>query len=274
MKGAAALVRLLAVALLAGGLACVMIRFSPGYGLDENQLDPRLSSASQDAIRRSHDGIGSLGFSVSLNRPVRELLAERCGPTAVLMLWGLAGAWLLAAVLAAPPLALRMPWLGAAANALGGIPAALPAAGIAVALFRLGASPRWMIALALVPRLYQYLRGLLVKAYSSPHVLMARGKGLGPGRVLWSHVLRPARGQIFALAAVSVNMAIGAAVAVEAVCDLPGLGQLAWKAALARDLPVLVALTILIALVTQAANFAADQAAPAEAAAPAFGGER
>jgi peptide/nickel transport system permease protein len=58
-------------------------------------------------------------------------------------------------------------------------------------------------------------------------------------------------------------MAFGAAVAIEAVCDVPGLGQLAWKAAAARDLPVLMVLTVLIALLTQLSNLAADFCAPA-----------
>ena len=38
----------------------------------------------------------------------------------------------------------------------------------------------------------------------------------------------------------------------EAICDIPGLGRLAWQAATARDLPLLVNLTMLIAIVTSA----------------------
>ena len=58
-------------------------------------------------------------------------------------------------------------------------------------------------------------------------------------------------------------MAFGAAVAIEAICDIPGLGQLAWKAAAARDLPVLVVLTVLIAMMTQMSNLVADFCSPA-----------
>jgi len=35
---------------------------------------------------------------------------------------------------------------------------------------------------------------------------------------------------------------------------LPGIGQLAWQAALARDLPLLVNVTVLVTLVTLLAN--------------------
>jgi ABC-type dipeptide/oligopeptide/nickel transport system permease component len=103
-----ALLRIAATA-LAGGLLCAaMVRFSPGFGLDEQQLDARLSRESQEAVRRSHDQernplrfyaawwkrvlAGDLGFSQSLNRPIRELLADRAPATIDLMLWGTAGA--------------------------------------------------------------------------------------------------------------------------------------------------------------------------------------
>jgi peptide/nickel transport system permease protein len=67
---------------------------------------------------------------------------------------------------------------------------------------------------------------------------------------------------MLALAGVTVSIAFGAAIPVEVVCDYPGLGQLAWKAALARDLPLLVNLTLIIALVTVAANSFSDLLTP------------
>lgn len=140
---------------------------------------------------------------------------------------------------------------------------ALPAAGIAILLFHLGGAPQWMIALVLFPRLYQYLRNVLQQASGMPHVLLARAKGLRWPLLLLRHILLPARAQLIALVAVSINMAFGAAVAIEAICDIPGLGQLAWKAAAARDLPVLVVLTVMIALVTQISNLMADLSTPA-----------
>ena len=53
-------------------------------------------------------------------------------------------------------------------------------------------------------------------------------------------------------------MAFGASIPVETLCDLPGIGQLAWKAAMARDLPLLVTLTMLIAVLTQLCNAVSD----------------
>jgi ABC-type dipeptide/oligopeptide/nickel transport system permease component len=44
----------------------------------------------------------------------------------------------------------------------------------------------------------------------------------------------------------------------EALCDIPGIGQLAWKAALGRDVALLVNLTMIVTLVTLVANSASD----------------
>jgi peptide/nickel transport system permease protein len=63
---------------------------------------------------------------------------------------------------------------------------------------------------------------------------------------------------MIALAGVTISIALGASIPVESLCGLPGIGQLAWQAALSRDLPLLVNLTVLVTLVTLMANSAAD----------------
>jgi len=55
-------------------------------------------------------------------------------------------------------------------------------------------------------------------------------------------------------------MALGAAIPVEALCGIPGIGQLAWQAALGRDLSLLVTVTVLVTVVTLAANTGSDLA--------------
>ena len=114
------------------------------------------------------------------------------------------------------------------------------------------------IALIVFPHTYRYARNLLVKAYSQPHVITARAKGLAEPRILFWHVVPVVAPQLLAVAGVSVSMAVGAAIPVEALCGLAGIGQLAWQAALARDLPLLVNITILVTLVTLLANSGAD----------------
>jgi peptide/nickel transport system permease protein len=91
-----------------------------------------------------------------------------------------------------------------------------------------------------------------------PHVLTARAKGLGGFRLFVWHILPVSAPQLLALAGVSVSLAFAASIPVEVLCDLPGIGQLAWKAALGRDLELLVTLTLIVTLVTLVANSGTD----------------
>jgi peptide/nickel transport system permease protein len=91
-----------------------------------------------------------------------------------------------------------------------------------------------------------------------PHITAARARGLSETRILACHVLPIAAPQMIALAGITVSIALGAAIPVEALCGLPGIGQLAWQAALSRDLPLLVNLTVMVTLVTLLANSGAD----------------
>ncbi|MFN7921834.1 MAG: hypothetical protein U0Q16_17165 [Bryobacteraceae bacterium] len=61
-----------------------------------------------------------------------------------------------------------------------------------------------------------------------------------------------------ALAVVSVVAALGLAVPMETLTDTPGLRQLAARATPARDLRLLVGLTLVVTAVALAANLAAD----------------
>jgi peptide/nickel transport system permease protein len=134
----------------------------------------------------------------------------------------------------------------------------LPAAVLALLSVLWNVPGSTAIALIVFPHTYRYARNLLGKAYSRPHIIAARARGLGEGRILFWHVVPVAAPQLLALAGVSVSMAIGASIPVEALCGLPGVGQLAWQAALARDLPLLVNVTLLVTLVTLLANSSAD----------------
>jgi peptide/nickel transport system permease protein len=83
---------------------------------------------------------------------------------------------------------------------------------------------------------------------------------LHPLRILACHVAPPVLPELLALGGISVSMAMGSMVPVEALCDSPGVGQLVWQAAMARDLPVLVNVTLLLAAFTIGANLLADTA--------------
>src|SRR6267142_5160099 len=95
--------------LLAGFCGATLLRFAPGFGVDEREIDGRLSAESIAVLRGSYEnernlfayyaryiaGVvsGDLGVSRSLDRPVRELLRERAPVTVSLVWYGILAAW-------------------------------------------------------------------------------------------------------------------------------------------------------------------------------------
>jgi peptide/nickel transport system permease protein len=275
--------RILLIAVFGGLLGATLIRMGPGFGIDEREMDNRLNTESRQAIRaerasenniaafyfRYLSGVahGDFGFSRSLNRPVSELLKERLPLTLVSLAYGVLGGASIGLMLALLTVWWRAPGSDVVPAVLSGVCLALPAAVIALIFLWMGAGGRWAIALVVFPHVYRYAKNLLVATYQSPHVLAAQAKGLTGARVLFAHVFTPAAPQLAALAGISVSLAFGASIPIEVICDTPGVGQLAWQAALDRDLPLLVTITVLVALMTLVVNSVADLALAARRAA-------
>ncbi len=266
--------RLLLTVLLGGLLGATLVRLGPGFDVDERELDSRLSSDSQQAIRaeRARDnniasfylrylaGVahGDLGFSRSLNRPVSELLKQRLPLTLESLAYGVLGGISVGLALALLTVWWRFPGSDVIPAILSGLCLAAPAAVIALVFLWVGGASQWAIALVVFPHVYRYAKNQLVVTSQSPHVVAAQAKGLSGWRVLWAHVFTPAAPQLAALAGISVSLAFGASIPIEVICDTPGVGQLAWRAALDRDLPLLVTITVLVAVMTLVANSLAD----------------
>jgi len=265
---------LAATVLLGGLLAAVLVRFAPGFDADEEQLDLHLSAESIQALRQTrleeHNILrfyfhslqraahGDLGTSISVGQPVSMLLRQRAPLTLRLVGTGLFLSWMVAMALALTAAWLRHSVFDALTTLLSGTLLCIPAAVLALLSVLWNVPGALAIGLIVFPRSYRYSRNLLAKAYDSPHIITARAKGVGEFRILFWHVIPVAGPQLLAVAGVSVSIAVGAAIPVEALCGLAGLGQLAWQAALARDLPLLMNLTILVTLVTLLANSGAD----------------
>jgi peptide/nickel transport system permease protein len=265
---------LVATALVGGLLSASLVRFAPGFDTDEAQLDPHLSSQSIQALQQArieqHNILlyyvhslrravhGDLGTSISLGQPVTTLLRERVPLTLRLVGLALLLSWAAVMTLALSAAWLRVSSYDTLATAVSGTLLCIPAAVLALLSVLWNVPGALAVALIIFPRDYRYARNLLAKAYSLPHIVTARAKGLSELRILLWHVVPVAGPQLLAVAGVSVSLAAGAAIPVEALCGLAGVGQLAWQAALARDLPLLMNITILVTLVTLLANSGAD----------------
>jgi len=261
------------VVVLGGFVGATLVRMAPGFGVDEEELDSRLNDASRSALRRSKEGLavfyarygkqllhGDLGMSIAFHEPVRDLLAERIPETAKTIGVGLAVGWTCGLGLAIACGIVRNRWMEWSATLAATLFLCIPAAVLAL-LFVLAEAPgRLAAGLIVFPKIFQFTRNLLARSAALPHTVTARAKGLNEWQVMARHVLPVAAPQLLALGGVSVCMVLGACIPVEVLCDLPGIGQLAWKAALSRDLPLLVNLTMLVTLITLAANLAVDVA--------------
>lgn len=274
------LLRRILATVLVGALACgMLVRFAPGFESDERAMDAQLSAETKAAIEaeRAQEAslprffwkfltgyvTGDLGQSRVLNQPVRELMADRAGPTARIVAAGLGLAWLIAAGMVTA--ASLVPRVGRLTLLVvtGGFLAA-PVALVALILLLGGwgsiASASVVVGCAVFPRLARYLDQMLAEAARRPHVLTAHARGVAPAGIFFRHVLPACRVEVIALAGVSLSFAISAAIPAEVILDVAGIGQLAWQAALGRDLPLLVNVTVWITLAIVTANAISDWA--------------
>lgn len=256
--------------LLVALTAIALIRLGPGFENDERDLDATLSKETRAALHAQKRaevqtfilGVlhGNLGESKALGISVRELIAQRGPATLRILLSGILGAWA-AALLWAFALAIwRAPLIAQFSTIVTAALLCLPAAAVAALLIYADIPAALVLAIALVPKIFQMLRTLVCQAMDHSEVLAARARGLRTTRILACYVLPRIAAPLLAWFAATVGMAIGAVVPIEVICDVPGLGQLAWKAALARDLPVLVILTSIVAVITQLTNGASSLA--------------
>jgi len=256
----------LIVAVLAGGfIASALVRYSPGFEVDENSWNPKLSAQTSAAIheRREYENRlpsfyarylmaamqGNLGESDAFHVPVTELLRERAGVTAGLLVWGVAGGMLLGGWLAWLAVWPRRMSFEISAVSISGLLLALPPAVLALGFFLADAPIGIGVTLAIAPRVFGTMRALWSDLYHSGSLLAARARGTAPVVLAWRYVLCPAAPQLVALGGVSLVLAFGILIPIEAICDVPGIGQLTWRAAVARDLPLLSGLALIITFV-------------------------
>jgi peptide/nickel transport system permease protein len=98
----------------------------------------------------------------------------------------------------------------------------------------------------------------LRKAWRDPHLLQARAQGIPVIRLVRAYILPGITPQLLALATLSIVTGLSALVPVEVIFSVPGVGQLAWSAAMNRDLPVLLAATMLMAIAVTLAGMVSD----------------
>jgi peptide/nickel transport system permease protein len=118
--------------------------------------------------------------------------------------------------------------------------------------------PALTIGLYLAPMLLRTLRSSIIENLGLEYVEAARARGLSERRVIGRHVMRNSMVAMVTLLGVSIGFLISGAVVVENVFALPGLGSLLVSSILARDYPVVQALTLLIGVCVLVVNLVTD----------------
>jgi len=281
MALAARVGRTLLLLLFATAGTILLVRFAPGFFSDVRELDPRYAQIARDELLeeaghpqsataiavREVKGLlkGDFGQSRQYDLPVAELIGARIPVSALLLAKGIFNGWLLAVCAALPVSALRRGKL------LCGLPftllLAVPTAAMATAcILATVGGPALVLSLLIGAREFKFLRSLLEGAWRSPHLLQGRAQGMRAWALIRMHLLPNVAQQLCALMTLSIVTALGALVPIEVIFTVPGVGQLAWSAVMNRDLPVLIAVSLLMAAVVAFAELLSAPAATLEAA--------
>lgn len=118
--------------------------------------------------------------------------------------------------------------------------------------------PSLSIALGSGAILSRYVKVSLVKAEEADYVRTARAKGLSHGEVLLRHVLRNAMIPVITILGILVADILGGSIIIENIFSLPGIGRLITVSINSRDLPLIQALVLYLALIVVICNAVTD----------------
>jgi len=125
---------------------------------------------------------------------------------------------------------------------------------------RHAALPTVAVAMTIFPGFFRVLRSDLLDTLSQDFIAAARARGRSPWRVLLGDALRPSAFSIITLVGVQMGQLVGAAVVVEALFTLPGLGTMIARAALSGDVPLVQGGVLVIAVLYVLSNAVVDTA--------------
>lgn len=228
-------------------------------------------------------GWPGLGFSYVYRVPVRDLLAERL-PISFQLAAGGAVVWLIVGIPIGILSALKRRSFADRAAMMGaliGVSAPIFWLGL-IALFFLwnkwhiypgtGYEPLsnfggwishmwlpWVIlAISFAAFYARMVRGNLLETFGEDYIRTARAKGLSERKVIGKHALRSSLTPIATMFGMDFAILVGQAVITESVFNIPGVGVLTVEAANRGDLPVMLGLTALIALMVSFMSLVVD----------------
>jgi peptide/nickel transport system permease protein len=114
------------------------------------------------------------------------------------------------------------------------------------------------LTIAMLAVLIRYTRNSVLDTLNRDFVKTARSKGVPEWRVLYSHVFRNSLGPVMVLLAFRLPLLVGGSILVETVFQWPGIGTTIIAAVTASDYPVIMVVSMLIAMVILFSSFLVD----------------
>jgi len=240
---------------------------------------------SQYLLWLAHIAQGNLGYSWKLNQSVVSLLAVRLPKTIALV-----GISTIVALIVAIPIGTiqavrRNKPADHVFNAFSTVFYAMPAfllgillilvfaikfpilpaegpqgAGVGVIFTEFNAMilPITSLALVTIALFSRYMRSSVLDNITEDYVRTAKAKGASERRILVRHVLRNSLIPIATLIGLSLPGILSGALITEAVFNYPGTGLLFFQAAQSSDYPVLLGITVIVAVATVVGSLLAD----------------
>ena len=118
--------------------------------------------------------------------------------------------------------------------------------------------PAIILGIALAGPVMRLTRGEMLEVLRQDYVRTARAKGLQENSVIMRHAMRNALIPVLTLIGLSASILIGGSVIMESIFTLPGMGLRMLRALKDRDIPVIMGIMVVIALVVIVANLLID----------------
>lgn len=262
----------------------VMARFgNPDLGLTPDQLEQIRASygIDQPLIVRYFESIGAflsgnLGYSVQSGAAVSDLLAEALPSTLTLAVLGLAGAVVLAVIIAFTASYGKGAWLRRVFRNLPPLFVSVPVFWIGIVLVQIfsfqlglvpviGASdaqalilPVLTLTIPIAAPLAQVFLRSIGEVREQPFVSVVKARGASTSWLLWRGVAPNALLPVLTMAGLLFGELVGGAIVTETVFGRTGIGSLTAQAVANRDTPVLLAVVVIATVVYVVINLTVD----------------
>lgn len=114
------------------------------------------------------------------------------------------------------------------------------------------------LAIVTIASYSRYVRSSMVDNLNEQYVRTAKAKGLSNFRIVFVHTLRNALFPVITLLGLYIPALFSGALVIETLFNFNGMGLLFWQAAQTRDYPILLGVTIILAIATVIGALVAD----------------